>query len=155
MIATSAEVEVEGEDLVVAGVYVPVISAVPLTEKRRFWGLLHDAASRHKNSAYGMLGDWNTGDVPLDKAEAGSPFTCTKEYRHMQDLGFEEAWRALNGDQREFTWTSNRGNGFRIDHAFLSPLARRRLVTARYSHDERMAKISDHSVLIVDLEAAA
>ena len=149
------EVYLETEDLVVAGVYVPVISAVPLTEKRRFWAMLHDAATRHANSSYVVLGDWNTGDVPLDKEDAGSPFSCTPEYRRMKDLGYAEAWRVLNGDRREFTWISNRGYGFRIDHAFLSPPARRRLVDSRYSHAERLAKISDHSIMIVDLAAAA
>ena len=149
-----AEVYLETEDLRVAGVYVPVISAVSLTEKRRFWTMLHEAASRHSDSAYAVLGDWNTGDVPLDKEDAGSSFSCTREYRQMKDLGFEEAWRSLNGDRREYTWVSNRGNGFRIDHAFLSPSARRRLVNARYSHDERLAKISDHSIMLVELAAA-
>lgn len=149
------EVHLAAEALIIAGVYVPVIRAVSLTEKRRFWAMLHAAASRHAHASYVVLGDWNTGDVPLDKEDAGSPFSCTPEYRRMKDLGYEEAWRALNGDRREFTWISNRGNGFRIDHAFLSAPARRRLLDARYSHEERLAKISDHSVMIVDLTAAA
>jgi exonuclease III len=149
------EVYLDTEALFVAGVYVPVISAVSLTEKRRFWAMLHEAARRHAEAAYVVLGDWNTGDVPLDKEDAGSPFSCTPEYRRMRDLGYEEAWRTLNGDRREFTWVSNRGNGFRIDHAFLSPPAHRRLLDARYSQDERLAKISDHSIMIVDLAAAA
>ncbi len=149
------EVYLDAEALIVAGVYVPVISAVSLTEKRLFWAMLHEAANRHAHASYVVLGDWNTGDVPLDKEDAGSPFSCTPEYRRMKDLGYEEAWRALNGDRREFTWISNRGNGFRIDHAFLSPPAGRRLLDARYSHEERLAKISDHSIMIVDLAAAA
>ena len=149
------EVEVESEGLTVAGVYVPVISAVRLQQKRRFWGMLHEAAKRHRETAYVVLGDWNTGDMPLDKEVAGSPFSCTREYRQMKELGYEEAWRLLNGEHCEFTWTSNRRNGFRIDHAFLSPPARQRLLNARYSHMERLTKISDHSVMIVDLAAAA
>jgi hypothetical protein len=46
----------ETEDLVVAGVYVPVIRAVSLTEKRRFWAMLHDAASGKRRN----LGTFNT-----------------------------------------------------------------------------------------------
>ena len=149
------EVYLDGEALIVAGVYVPVISAVSLTEKRRFWAMLHEAATRHAKASYVVLGDWNTGDVPLDKEDAGSPFSCTPENRRMKELGYTEEWRALHSDRREFTWISNRGNGFRIDHAFLSPPARERLVDARYSHDERLSKISDHSIMIVDLAAAA
>jgi exonuclease III len=148
------EVEVGSRGLILAGVYVPVISAVPLAEKRRFWSMLHAAASRHIDENFLVVGDWNTGDFPLDKEAPGRPFSCTREYRKMMELGFEEAWRTLNGDLREYTWRSNRGTGFRIDHAFLSPPLRSRLVDARYSHREREAKISDHSVMVVDLAAA-
>ena len=149
------EAEHPEQRMVVAGVYVPVIAAVPLAEKRRFWGKLHDAAHRHRDRPYLVIGDWNTGDFPLDKEQPTRAFTCTREYRQMKELGFEEAWRSLNDEQREYTWTSNRGHGFRIDHAFLSPMLRPRLVGARYSHDERYAKISDHSVMIVELLSAA
>ncbi len=149
------EVEIARSRLSVAGVYVPVISAVPLAEKRRFWAMLHSAASRNLDNPYLAVGDWNTGDFPWDKEAAGRPFSCTEEYRRMKELGFDEAWRTLNGDRREYTWRSNRGNGFRIDHAFVSPALRPRLVAARYSHQEREAKISDHSVMILDLAAAA
>jgi exodeoxyribonuclease III len=63
----------------------------------------------------------------------------------------KEAWRTLNGDQREYSWISNRHHGFRIDHAFPSPALLPRLIGAKYSHTERQQKISDHSLLIVEL----
>ena len=147
------EVAVADQKLVVAGVYVPVISAVSLSEKRRFWALIQAAASLHSAGAYVAVGDWNTGDMPLDKEDAGRPFSCTPEYREMKELGFEEAWRSLNSDGREYTWRSHQGNGFRIDHAFISPPLRSRLLEARYSHRERDEKISDHSLMIVDFAA--
>jgi exonuclease III len=146
---------IKEHDIVVAGVYVPVISAVPLEEKRRFWAMLHERAEHNRKHPYLVIGDWNTGDFPLDKESALRPFSCTREYRQMTELGFEEAWRTLNPKRREFTWWSNRGTGFRIDHAFVSPALRARLVDARYSHRERETKVSDHSVMIVDLAAAA
>jgi exodeoxyribonuclease III len=148
------EAELLDADLVIAGVYVPVISAVPLAEKRRFLGMLHDAATRHLDRAYMSIGDWNTGDFPLDKEAAVRPFSCTPEYRHMATLGLTEAWRSINGERQEYSWRSNRKTGFRIDHAFVTPPLRSRLVDARYSHQEREARISDHSMLIVDLGAA-
>jgi exonuclease III len=146
---------ITGMDIVVAGVYVPVISAVPLKEKRRFWAMLHERAAQNRDHPYLVIGDWNTGDFPLDKESAGRPFSCTREYRQMADLGFDEAWRSLNPATREFTWWSNQGTGFRIDHAFVSPALRSRLLNARYSHREREARVSDHSVMVVDLAAAA
>jgi exonuclease III len=93
------EVEVGGKELIIAGVYVPVIRAVPLVEKRRFWSMLHAAASRNIGQPYLVLGDWNTGDFPIDKEAAGRPFSCTPEYRRMKELGFAEPWRSFNGDQ--------------------------------------------------------
>jgi exonuclease III len=69
----------------------------------------------------------------------------------MAKEGLVEAWRTLNKDVRQYSWVNNRGDGFRIDHAFLSPILRPRLVRASYSHAERKDKISDHSLLIVEL----
>jgi len=48
---------------------------------------------------------------------------------------------------------STRGNGFRIDHAFLSAALVGRAGAIRYSHDERLTGLSDHSVLLLDLDA--
>ena len=73
----------------------------------------------------------------------------------MGELGMVEAWRALNPELREYSWRSNRGSEFRIDHAFVSPPLRARLVAARYSHREREAKISYYSVLIVEFTRVA
>lgn len=149
------EVAVPGHDVVVAGVYVPVISAVSLTEKRRFWGMLHEAGRRHLTRPFVLAGDFNTGDVPLDKESPGRKFSCTREYQQMRELGLTEAWRTFNGDRREYSWRSSLGNGFRIDHAFLTQSLRSRLTQARYSHQEREAKDSDHSILIVEFASAS
>ena len=46
-------------------------------------------------------------------------------------------------------------NGFRLDHAFLSPSLAPRLLGARYDHTTREGGASDHSALVVDLRAAA
>jgi exonuclease III len=43
------------------------------------------------------------------------------------------------------------GNGFRIDHAFLSQDLAAHAGTIRYSHEERIAGLSDHSPLILEL----
>jgi len=43
------------------------------------------------------------------------------------------------------------GKRFRIDHAFLSATLAARAGSIRYSHDERLAGLSDHSPRILDL----
>jgi len=70
----------------------------------------------------------------------------------MDAIGFRDLWRHRYPDGREFTWYSHRGNGFRIDHAFLSPSLAARAGVIRYSHEERLAGLSDHSVLLLDLQ---
>ena len=43
--------------------------------------------------------------------------------------------------------------GYRLDHAFCTPPLAERLVACRYSHAEREAGVSDHSVMLIDLAA--
>jgi hypothetical protein len=40
----------------------------------------------------------------------------------IAEIGFCDLWRRRNPEVREYSWFSTRGNGFRIDHAFLSPV---------------------------------
>jgi len=56
-------------------------------------------------------------------------------------------------DRREYSWFSTRNNGFRIDHAFLSQELAACAGTIHYSHAERIAGLSDHSPLILELAA--
>jgi hypothetical protein len=53
---------------------------------------------------------------------------------------------------REFSWYNTRGNGFRIDHAFLSSCLAAHAGEISYSHEERIAGLSDHSPLILELD---
>ena len=66
-----------------------------------------------------------------------------------------DGWRHFHGDASEWTWLGNRGNGFRPDHAFVSPALLGRLKAVEYSHTERNSRISDHSMAIIELSAGA
>lgn len=146
-----AEVTIPRRNLVIAGVYVPVTGNQP-AQKRRMWRAIHEAAASRSEDAYLIMGDFNTGDIPLDKSHPSRPFRFTSEYRALTKIGFTEAWRHLNPSVQEFSWFRSDGRGFRIDHAFISPVLRTRLKACRYSHHERETRISDHSVLILDLD---
>jgi exodeoxyribonuclease-3 len=74
----------------------------------------------------------------------------------MSQFGWTDLWRRFNGNAKEYTWYSKRKggvprNGFRIDHAFASPAMLPRVVNCRYSHEEREAGVSDHSVLVLEI----
>lgn len=144
-----AEVVVPSHDLRVAGVYVPVTGSRP-ARKRRMWNAIREAAVRRISEPYLIVGDWNTGDHPMDKTHPCREFRFTGEYRKLLDSGYVELWRACHPRDEEFSWYG-RGRGFRIDHAFASPPLAERLRNCHYSHGEREAGVSDHSMLIVDL----
>jgi exodeoxyribonuclease III len=146
-----AEVLIPSHDLRLAGVYVPVTGNRP-GRKRRMWRSVRAAADRRRTEPYMVVGDWNTGDFPQDKSRPGRPFKFTEEHRELLASGYTEAWRHFHPDAAEYSWYRHDGTGFRIDHAFVSPPLLPRLKDCRYSHEQRMAGASDHSILIVDLE---
>lgn len=96
-----------------------------------------------------LIGDLNTGRHQLD--EAGRTFYCTEQFEALSGAGLIDVWRTRNLEAREYSWFSSRGRGFRIDHAFASPRADRMVTGVFYDHEPRIAGITDHSALIVDL----
>jgi exodeoxyribonuclease III len=58
----------------------------------------------------------------------------------------------INKDNLEFTWYSNIGNGFRIDHAFINEEYKNKILNCFYLHNERIDKISDHSMMVLELD---
>ena len=71
----------------------------------------------------------------------------------LRERGWVDAFRSLHDDgERHASWTfSNNRGGWRLDHVLVSGL---RPVAAAYAHDWRLAGLSDHSPLVVDLEGA-
>ena len=71
----------------------------------------------------------------------------------LREQGWVDAFRSLRGySERHASWTfaQNRG-GWRLDHVLVSRL---RPLAAAYAHDWRLAGLSDHSALVVDLAVA-
>jgi exodeoxyribonuclease-3 len=96
------------------------------------------------------VGDFNTCRPYLD--EAGAIDATAHYVDKIEAIGFCDLWRRRYPASREYSWYSTRGNGFRIDHAFLSPELAARAGSVRYSHEERLAGLSDHSPLILELD---
>jgi exonuclease III len=123
--------------------------------KTRFWdAVLHVAAARLPEPSL-LIGDWNTGAHRLD--EAGKTFVCDQHFARLSELGWTDLWRHHNSGVTEYTWYSKRKggvrlNGFRVDHAFATPSLMPRIASCRYSHKERDAGVSDHSMVIVEVE---
>jgi exodeoxyribonuclease-3 len=128
------------------GIYMPNLRA-----KVPYWRGLIDALVARSDFPALVLGDFNTCRAYLD--EPGATDVTAHFMDGIEAIGFRDVWRHRNPDGREFSWFSTRGNGFRIDHAFASLHLAPRVTAISYSHAERVAGLSDHSLLLVDLAA--
>ena len=135
------------QELEILAVHIPGINDKNW-DKIGFWDNVLAFADAQKNSPAAILGDFNTG-LKLDYS--GTPFRAQNKFTKLLELGWTDAWRIHNPDTREYSWYSNVGNGVRVDHAFLSPALKETLLIAYYSHRERIEKVSDHSMLILEL----
>ena len=95
-----------------------------------------------------IVGDFNTGVHRID--ETGTTFSEANRFDDLARAGWVDVWRRLNAPKREYSWSSNKGNGVRIDHALCSPRLAGSVVSARYEHAYREQGISDHSPLVVE-----
>lgn len=118
--------------------------------KLQFWETVLSAAKRRADEPFLFIGDWNTGAHRLD--EKGKTFVCAEHFLQLSACGWTDLWRYHNRDTTEWTWYSSFGNPFRLDHAFATAALSRRVTACRYSHREREARVSDHSIVIVDLD---
>jgi len=96
-----------------------------------------------------VVGDFNTGKHYLD--ENGATFYCSEYFDKIEKAGLTDAWRLINGSKKEFSWFSNAGNGFRIDHFFVSNSIKGRVIKCQYDHSLRENKVSDHSLMTLQL----
>jgi len=128
------------------GIYMP-----NLLKKVPYWEALIAALAAEPLQAEALaIGDFNTCRAYVD--EPGAIDVCAHYMDGIEAIGFCDLWRRRYLEGREFSWYSTRGNGFRIDHAFLSPALAARAGPVRYSHEDRCNGLSDHSALLLDLD---
>lgn len=97
-----------------------------------------------------VAGDWNTGSRALDIS--GGPVAGMARFDALIASGWTDAWRSLHPEERDYSWYSGAGNGFRLDHAVLTPSLASRLRRVDYLHGVRVSGLSDHSALVVELD---
>ena len=130
------------KDLSIAGVYFAQKS-----EKEILFNFLNNNISELLGQYGLVIGDFNTGKHFIDEKE--KTFHCAKHFEELELNGLVDTWRSRNGDTKEYTWFSNIGNGFRIDHAFATPKLNDNVDSVYYSHRERQNGVSDHSAMII------
>ena len=134
---------------------VPGTSERPGVAKTRFWDAILRSALGRQSAPFMFIGDFNTGRHQED--ELGKTFVCADHFGRLTASGWIDAWRHFNGSGLEATWYSRfpggrQGNPFRLDHAFVSPALLPRVRNCYYSHTEREAGISDHSMIVVEID---
>lgn len=114
-----------------------------------FWdGMLADLRAAADEPVL-LLGDLNAGASSIDSPSPD--FFCSSFFTQLPDCGYRDLWRAANGENaREYTWLGP-VNPYRLDHAFGTARVSDRLAGCHYLHDVRVAGLSDHSLLSVDL----
>lgn len=96
-----------------------------------------------------ITGDINTGKHFLD--ENGATFYHSGYLEKFEENGLIDAWRKIHGEKKEYTWFSNAGNGFRLDHFFIDEKIADEIFNCEYKHNYREKRISDHSMMILEL----
>ena len=135
----------QAEDIYILATYFPQKERkYPVFEASMTWLLEKTACPAL------FIGDLNTGRHRLD--EVGTTFVAAECLDHIESIGWFDAWRLHHAATREFSWFSNSGNGFRVDHAFGSPPIRSRISGAWYDQRPRTEGATDHAMLNVDVD---
>ena len=147
----------KGANVIRANFIAPInltLLAVHLPHKQKqipyFEALLDLPKTVLKNSSV-MIGDFNCG-IPFEDSETKS-FYATHLFQQLLRDGWVDAWRSRNTKAREFTWISTKQqNGFRYDHALVSPVFDQKISNIEYQHDVRLSGTSDHSMMLIEID---
>jgi len=161
--------EARFEGYSVISLYAPSGSAGPARQasKDRFLErfLPHLAALRRRRREHLICGDLNVAHRPIDlknwrsnqKNSGFLPHERAWLDRVLDEVGFVDAFRALDPRPEQYTWWSNRGQawaknvGWRLDYQIATPGFARAVRAARIYKERRF---SDHAPLIMDYELA-
>lgn len=136
--------------------YIPTASGTG-PEKQAYWNEMLRVEGELRARPTIITGDFNTGKHLVD--EAGSTFIGNVQFEEMLARGWADGFRALHGDEQAWSWWSPQaGNGFRLDHAFLSPESPTP-VACSYETEwngvvicgRQKPKLSDHAAMITTL----
>ncbi len=127
-------VTVSAYDVVIAALHISGSSDKP--PKAKMWKDVLKFAKVQRERRIVLIGDLNTGLPRID--ERARTFHCWTQFLRLSEFRYVDAWRQQNGaETREFSWYSPQGNGFRLDHVFVSEALAPTVNRCAYSHDVR------------------
>ena len=118
---------------------------------------------RRKRREFVICGDWNIAHKNIDlknwRGNQKNSGFLPEERAWLDEvfgpLGFVDAFRAVNQEEDQYTWWSNRGQawaknvGWRIDYQVVTPGLQDKIKSAAIYKDERF---SDHAPLIMEYD---
>jgi exodeoxyribonuclease III len=119
-------------------------------QRSAYWEAIIEHCGIMNGRPHLLIGDFNTTHR-IDEEGEGSVVPGEHWLRALEELDWQEAWRAVNGPRRDYTWFSKSNRGFRVDQAWLPTSFITALRGAAIRHVPRDTDLSDHSSLTVDL----
>lgn len=138
-------IKIFNQDFSIYGCYFPLQNL-----KIKVFEFLLNQINENKTENIIIVGDFNTGKHFID--EKGKTFYCSEYLDKLEQSKMVDAWRLINGNKKEFSWYSNAGNGFRLDHFFIKSNLTNRIKNCEYIHKYREGKISDHSMMRIEIK---
>jgi exonuclease III len=138
----------------VIGLYAPLkdsLGSSPMIQ-RQFWTVVRAVMEARQHERIVVLGDFNIGAAGSD---CPSPVSCMDVFPQLSASGWIDAWARCNPGRGDFSYVHRSKAGrslWRIDHAFVSPALAPAVRSCRYSHSEREQGLSDHSMLIMEID---
>ena len=138
-------IRIEINELTIYGCYFPQKNL-----KKIIFDFLLKKVSENLEKKIIITGDINTGKHFQDEKKA--TFYCSEYIDKLEQKGMIDAWRFVNNGNKEYSWYSNAGNGFRIDHFFVSKVLEESIISCSYNHLPRENKVSDHSLMEIQIK---
>jgi exodeoxyribonuclease-3 len=118
---------------------------------------------QQKGAEHIICGDWNIAHKPIDlknwRANQNHSGFLPEERAWLDklfdEMGYIDAFRAINQEPEQYTWWSNRGQawaknvGWRIDYQIVTPALKSVIKSAQIYKEQRF---SDHAPLIMDYD---
>lgn len=120
---------------------------LPHKKKHQLFDFLIEEAKQLKPSI--MVGDYNSGKNYID--QKGKSFWYEDKLVELERLDYVDAFRAVKGDVKEYSWYSHQGNGYRYDHTYVHSSLMPIVTDCFYIHSWRENKVSDHSPMVLVL----
>jgi exonuclease III len=114
--------------------------------REAFYSWLAESLFTPTQQAFIVAGDFNW--LAMEEGGLSQPGPV----EDLCDAGYVDAWRQLNPNAWDYSWTNHNGTRTRVDFVFLTQPLAPMLANAFHAHDDSGTSVSDHDPLIVDLK---